>query len=93
LALGVEFPYCHPVALYEKLLGAGMSMYGTALDYFAGSGTIGHAIVNLNREDKGNRKYILVEMGDHFDAVLKPRIKKVIYSKDWKMVSPCHEKA
>lgn len=54
------------------------------LDYFAGSGTTGHAVINLNREDDGNRKFILVEMGDHFHTVLKPRIAKVIYSPDWK---------
>ena len=92
LALGVEFPYCHPVSLYEKLLGAGVSTHGAALDYFAGSGTTGHAIVNLNREDNGSRKYILVEMGDHFDAILKPRIQKVVYSKDWKDGKPVSRK-
>lgn len=54
------------------------------MDYFAGSGTTGHAVINLNREDGGTRKYILVEMGEYFDSVLKPRIQKVIYSKDWK---------
>lgn len=53
------------------------------LDYFAGSGTTGHAVINLNREDKGRRKYILVEMGEHFNSVLKPRIQKVLYSKEW----------
>ncbi len=58
------------------------------LDYFGGSGTTGHAVINLNREDNGNRKYILVEMGDYFDTVLKPRIQKVIYSKDWKNGKP-----
>src|SRR5699024_454542 len=58
------------------------------IDYFAGSGTTGHAAINLNREDKGNRKYILVEMGDYFDTVLKPRIQKVVYSKDWKDGAP-----
>jgi adenine-specific DNA-methyltransferase len=52
------------------------------LDYFAGSGTTGHAVINLNREDNGNRKYILVEMGEYFDTVTKPRIQKVIYSMD-----------
>jgi adenine-specific DNA-methyltransferase len=56
----------------------------TTLDYFAGSGTTGHAVINLNREDGGSRKYILVEMGEYFDTVLKPRIQKVVYSKDWK---------
>lgn len=58
------------------------------MDYFAGSGTTAHAVINLNREDGGNRKYILVEMGDHFDDVLMPRIKKVVYSPDWKDGKP-----
>lgn len=58
------------------------------LDYFAGSGTTGHAVINLNREDGGKRKYILVEMGNYFDLVTKPRIEKVIYSKDWKDGKP-----
>lgn len=58
------------------------------LDYFAGSGTTGHAVINLNREDQGNRKYILVEMGTYFDSVTKPRIQKVIYAKDWKDGKP-----
>ena len=60
----------------------------TILDYFAGSGTTAHAVLNLNREDKGNRKYILVEMGDYFHTVLKPRIQKAIYSSDWKDGQP-----
>jgi len=58
------------------------------LDFFAGSGTTGHAVIDLNREDGGNRKYILVEMGEYFETVLKPRILKVIYSKDWKDGKP-----
>ncbi|MGL4853376.1 MAG: site-specific DNA-methyltransferase [Phocaeicola sp.] len=58
------------------------------LDYFAGSGTTGHAVINLNREDQGKRKYILVEMGTYFDKVTKPRIQKVIYSKDWREGKP-----
>jgi adenine-specific DNA-methyltransferase len=58
------------------------------LDYFAGSGTTGHAAVNLNRIDNGDRKFILVEMGDHFDTILKPRIAKVVYSTDWKDGKP-----
>ena len=58
------------------------------LDYFAGSGTTGHAIINLNRQDEGDRKYILCEMGNYFDTVTKPRIEKVIYSEDWKDGKP-----
>jgi adenine-specific DNA-methyltransferase len=58
------------------------------LDFFAGSGTTAHAVINLNRQDMGKRKYILVEMGEYFDTVLKPRIQKVVYSKDWKDGKP-----
>ena len=55
----------------------------TVLDYFAGSGTTAHAVINLNREDGGQRKFILVEMGDYFDTVLLPRVKKVTYTPEW----------
>jgi adenine-specific DNA-methyltransferase len=68
------------------------SQSGTVLDHFAGSGTTAHAVINLNREDGGHRKYILVEMGDYFDTVLKPRIEKVIYSEDWKDGKPVSRK-
>src|SRR5699024_5884957 len=54
------------------------------IDYFAGSGTTGHAVLNLNREDDGNRKYIQIEMGQYFNTVLKPRMQKVDFSDDWK---------
>lgn len=64
------------------------------LDYFAGSGTTGHAVINLNRSDgdNGKRKYILVEMGTYFDTVTKPRIQKVIYSEDWNNGKPVSRK-
>ncbi|MDR1842041.1 MAG: hypothetical protein LBQ86_09010 [Holophagales bacterium] len=58
------------------------------LDYFAGSGTTGHAVLNLNRADQGNRKYILIEMGEYFNTVTLPRMKKVIYSAEWKGGKP-----
>ena len=60
----------------------------TVLDYFAGSGTTGHAVVNLNREHGGQRRYVLVEVGPHFDAVILPRMKKTVYSSDWKEGKP-----
>ena len=61
---------------------------GIALDYFAGSGTTGHAVINLNREDGERRRFILVEMGDYFDTVLLPRIKKVTFTPEWKDGKP-----
>ena len=58
------------------------------LDFFAGSGTTTHAVMKLNKEDQGNRKYILVEMANYFDTVLIPRLKKVCYSFNWKDGKP-----
>ena len=58
------------------------------LDFFAGSGTTGHAVISLNRKDGGERKFILVEMGEYFDTVLLPRIKKVTYTPEWKNGNP-----
>ena len=60
---------------------------GIILDFFAGSGTTGHAVMRLN-ENGGTHKYILVEMGEHFDTVLKPRIQKVAFSSEWKNCKP-----
>ena len=57
---------------------------GSVIDYFAGSGTTGHAVIELNRQDNGNRKYILVEMGEYFSTATHPRIKKAVYSPEWK---------
>ena len=87
--LGFDFPYCHPVSLYEELLAAATPRSADlVLDHFAGSGTTGHAVINLNREDGGQRKFILVEMGEYFDTVLLPRIKKVTFSPEWKDGKP-----
>ena len=54
------------------------------LDFFGGSGTTAHAVINLNREDEGKRKYILVEANDYFHTVILPRVKKVVFSDKWK---------
>ena len=53
------------------------------LDFFGGSGTTAHAVISMNRSDKGKRKYLLAEMGLHFDEILLPRIKKAVYSASW----------
>jgi adenine-specific DNA-methyltransferase len=73
-----------PTKLIEKLIPYSFYDKGIILDFFAGSGTTGHAVLNLNAEDEGDRKYIMVEMGDYFDTVMKPRIQKVMFSKEWK---------
>lgn len=85
-------PFTYPKSIYTVMdcIDAGLNNRneGLLLDYFAGSGTTGHAVINLNRADKGCRKYVLVEMGAYFDTVTKPRIQKVVYSKDWKDGKP-----
>jgi adenine-specific DNA-methyltransferase len=62
------------------------------LDFFAGSGTTAHAVMNLNRADGGRRKYILVEMGEHFNTVILPRVKKIAFCSKWKDGRPAFEK-
>ena len=92
---GQQEKFSYPKSVYaveDCLRVSGMQSKSIALDYFAGSGTTGHAVINLNREDKGNRKYILCEMAEYFNSVTKPRIEKVIYSEDWKDGKPISRK-
>jgi adenine-specific DNA-methyltransferase len=81
-----KYAYPKPAGLVMFLLRAvtHFNPSGIILDFFAGSGTTGHAVINLNREDGGRRKYILVEMADYFHTVLLPRIKKVVFSDKWR---------
>ena len=90
LGLGGLFDYSKSIKTLEKGLWA--QSFGCqeflVLDYFGGSGTTAHAVINMNRDHGGNRKYIIIEMGDYFNTVLKPRIQKAIYSKNWKSGKP-----
>jgi len=83
-----DFGFPKDETVIAESIGVLLNKDELSLDYFAGSGTTGHAVINLNREDQGKRKFILVEMGDYFDTVLKPRIQKVIYSSYWKDGKP-----
>ncbi len=85
----LAFPFPKSIYLIEDCLRvSSLGKNDTVLDYFAGSGTTAHAAINLNRQDGGKRKYILIEMGHHFDTVLKPRVKKAIYAEKWKDAKP-----
>lgn len=79
-------------AVTDSLSSMTYSPEAIFLDYFGGSGTTGHAVVNLNRADEGSRKYILVEMGEYFRTVTLPRMQKVIYSAEWKNGKPTSRK-
>ena len=85
----LAFMFPKSIHLVEDCLNvSSLGKNESVLDYFGGSGTTAHATINLNREDKGKRKYILVEMGHHFETVLKPRVKKAVYAEKWKDAKP-----
>ena len=77
-----------PVELIYLLISFYTDKNNIVVDFFAGSGTTAHAVMKLNKEDGGKRKFILVEMADYFDAIIIPRIKKVAYSFNWKDGKP-----
>ncbi|MCA9874072.1 MAG: site-specific DNA-methyltransferase, partial [Anaerolineales bacterium] len=84
-----EFDYPKSINLVVDCLRVGqLAGNDTVLDYFAGSGTTGHAVINLSREDNEQRRFVLVEMGDYFDTVLMPRLKKVTFTPEWKDGQP-----
>lgn len=86
-----HFKYPKSIHLIEDILcvmGLGKGKSETVLDFFAGSGTTGHAVLNLNRRDGGRRKFILVEQERYFDTVLLPRLKKVLFSDRWRDGKP-----
>ena len=77
-----------PTSLYEWFLSLHDNEDGWVIDFTGGSGTTGHAVINLNRDQDARKKYILVETGTFFDTVLLPRIKMAIYSSEWKDRKP-----
>ncbi len=89
--LGDSLAFMFPKSIHlveDCLRVSSLGKNDIVIDYFGGSGTTAHATINLNRQDEGNRKYILIEMGHHFDTVLKPRIKKAVYAQKWKNAKP-----
>ena len=72
------FPYPKPVSLVKELVRAATDEDSIVLDSFAGSGTTAHAVLALNKEDGGNRRFILVECEDYADSVTAERVRRVI---------------
>ena len=67
-----------PSALLSRILGIGADKDSIILDSFAGSGTTAQAVLALNKEDGGNRKFILVECEDYADSITAERVRRVI---------------
>ena len=72
----LDFP--KSVDLIKKCIKLGTSKDSVILDSFAGSGTTAQAVLNLNKEDGGNRKFILVECEDYADKITAERVRRVI---------------
>jgi adenine-specific DNA-methyltransferase len=82
------FGFPKSIELIKQLFNLVINKDDIILDSFAGSGTTGHAVLDLNKEDGGKRKFILVEMEDYAETITAERIKRVIdgYGKDDKKV-------
>lgn len=72
------YDYPKPVSLLKDLFSISTDANDIVLDSFAGSGTTAHAILALNRQDGGNRKFILVECEDYCDNITAERVRRVI---------------
>lgn len=75
-----KFPFDtpKPTRLIDRILQIASDKSSIILDSFAGSGTTAHAVLNLNKKDGGNRKFILVEMEDYAETITAERVKRVI---------------
>lgn len=71
-----DFPKSRDVL--SEIFDLVMGENDTILDSFAGSGTTAHAILELNKKDGGNRKFILVEMEDYANSITAERVRRVI---------------
>ena len=84
--IGAHNPFPYPKSVHtvaDALFAADIERGAHCIDFFAGSGTTAHAVVDLNRSDGVGRKFILVELGDHFETVVLPRLKKIVHSPEW----------
>ena len=76
--IGVAFSNPKPHTLIKHILQIGTDPNSIILDSFAGSGTTAHAVLALNKEDGGNRKFILIECEDYADTITAERVRRVI---------------
>ncbi len=67
-----------PVRLIKRIIEIATNNDDIILDSFSGSGTTAHAVLELNKEDGGNRKFILVEQEDYANTITAERVRRVI---------------
>lgn len=73
-----DFPQPKSVALIEEIIRCSTGPHDLILDSFAGSGTTSQAVLNVNRDDGGDRRFISIEMCDYADSVTAERVRRVI---------------
>ena len=85
LGLSERFPFPKPLFLLKKCLQIGTNSNDIILDFFAGSGTTGHAVMKLNAEDGGTRRFILCTNNENGICrdVTYERIRRVIDKEDY----------
>ena len=76
--IGIGFDNPKPTRLIKSIVRIFSSGGDIVIDSFAGSGTTAHAVLALNKEDGGNRKFILVECEDYADSITAERVRRVI---------------
>lgn len=79
-----SFPNPKPTTLIGRFVEQTTEKAEWVMDFFAGSGTTGHAVMALDTK----RKFVLTEMGGYFDSVTKPRLAKIMFSPHWKNGEP-----
>ena len=73
-----DFEYPKPTSLILRVLEIATTKESIVLDSFAGSGPTGHAVLEANARDAGNRRFILVEMENYADGLTAERVRRVI---------------
>ncbi len=86
--MGIDFDFPKPLSFVRRLVEASTAENSIVLDCFGGSGTTAHAVIDINREDGKQRRFVLVEYGDYFDRTLKLRVEKAMFTPDWKEGKP-----
>ena len=80
---GEGFVTAKPLKLLTRLITITSQPDSMVLDFFAGSGTTAHAVIELNRASDSRRRYTVIEMANYFDEILLTRIKKAVYCNEW----------
>jgi adenine-specific DNA-methyltransferase len=86
--MGIDFDFPKPLSFVRRLVEASTGENAIVLDCYGGSGTTAHAVVDINREDAKQRRFVIIEHANYFEKTLHLRVEKVMFSPDWKDGKP-----